>query len=350
METKTSHIVFLTPGFAKSETDSTTIPALQVYLKSLKLILPNTQLTLITFQFPFSNKPYKWHGIDVIPLNGKNEYLKKLWTWKKALLALNKIHLKNPITTVHSFWIGECSLIGSRFSKKHNIKHITTVMGQDANLNNSYVKPLKNSNTKIVTLSKNHNTTLLKNYKLDSVIIPWDLDSTTFPELQESTIDILGVGSLNEIKNYPVFIDIIAELVNTYPKLKVEIIGEGKIRTKLEKLIKQKHLTHTITLTGELPRVQVLNKMSQSTILLHTSTYESFGYVFLEALYSGMQIVSFDVGIAQSIEAWRICDCKKKILQTLKNILNDQKTPNKQRVSLAKDDSCIQSYLKLYNE
>ncbi|WP_282031263.1 glycosyltransferase [Winogradskyella eximia] len=350
METKTSHIVFLTPGFAKSETDSTTIPALQVYLKSLKLILPNTQLTLITFQFPFSNKPYKWHGINVIPLNGKNEYLKKLWTWKKALLALNKIHLKNPITTVHSFWIGECSLIGSRFSKKHNIKHITTVMGQDANLNNSYVKPLKNSDTKIVTLSKNHNTTLFKHYKLDSVIIPWDLDSTTFPELQESTIDILGVGSLNKVKNYSVFMTIIANLVKTNPNLKAEIIGEGSLRVLLEKQIEFLKLKNNITLIGQLPRQAVLKKMSQAKVLLHTSKYESFGYVFLEALYSGMQIVSFDVGIAQSIETWRICDFEKEMLETLKNILNDPKTPNKQRVSLNKYDSGIQSYLKLYNE
>lgn len=349
METQTSHIVFLTPGFAKSETDSTTIPALQVYLKSLKLLLPNAQLTLITFQFPFSNKPYKWHGIDVIPLNGKNEYLKKLWTWKKALQVLNKIHLENPITAIHSFWVGECSLIGSRFSKKHNIKHITTVMGQDANLNNSYVKPLKNSNTKIVTLSKNHNTTLFKHYKLDSVIIPWDLDSAIFPELQESTIDILGVGSLNKVKNYSVFITIIANLVQVNPNLKAEIIGEGSMRVLLEKQIEFLKLKNNITLIGQLPRQAVLKKMSQAKVLLHTSKYESFGYVFLEALYSGMQIVSFDVGVAKPLSEWRICSSKQEMEDTCKLILNAPKK-EKKRISLIQEDTCVSFYIKLYNE
>ena len=85
MEIQKQHIVFLTPGFAESDKDSTTIPALQVYLKSLRKTLPDTKMTLLAFQFPFSKTIYDWHGIEVILLNGKNKRIKKLWVWRKAM-------------------------------------------------------------------------------------------------------------------------------------------------------------------------------------------------------------------------------------------------------------------------
>jgi hypothetical protein len=209
MNTTNQHIVFLTPGFAESEEDSTTIPALQVFLKSMRKALPNAKLTLLTFQFPFTKKAYDWHGIEVIPLNGQNKRLKKLWTWKKATKTLKKIHQKEKIDTIHSFWIGECSRIGQQFSEKYNINHVVTVMGQDASIENSYAKNLTASNTKMVTLSENHQAVLLETYNLKSTIISWHLDTIEFPDLQENTIDILGVGSLNTIKNYSDFIEII---------------------------------------------------------------------------------------------------------------------------------------------
>ena len=72
MKIKNSHIVFLTPGFAESEKDSTTIPALQVYLKNLKKKLPKTKMTIITFQFPFINKVYDSIWKDGLNLNDQS--------------------------------------------------------------------------------------------------------------------------------------------------------------------------------------------------------------------------------------------------------------------------------------
>ena len=122
-----NHIVFLTPGFAESESDSTTIPALQIYLKELSSRLSDTKLTLISFQFPFHSKPYPWNGITVIPLNGQNSRLKKYKTWTKARETLEKLHQRHKIDVIHSFWIGECTRIGSLFSKGLGIKHVVSL-------------------------------------------------------------------------------------------------------------------------------------------------------------------------------------------------------------------------------
>lgn len=269
-----------------------------------------------------------------------------MWTWHKANKTLDKLHKKHPIKTIHSFWIGECSMISARFAKKHGINHVTTVMGQDALAGNSYVKYIQNS--KIVTLSKNHHAELLKNYNLQSYVIPWSLDQTSVPTPKKSTIDILGVGSLNTVKNYSFFIEIIAHLVKIFPNLKVEIIGEGNEYTTLYKHILSKQLDNHIKLLGRLPRAKVLEKMTKARILLHTSTYESFGFVFLEALCAGMKIVSHDVGIANEQSFWRVCQIEKAAFANACSFFLNEKEVQKKRLCITDTAQTINAYKNLY--
>lgn len=348
MQNNNKHIVFLTPGFAKSEKDSTTIPALQVFLKAISKSLPTVKLTLISFQYPHSNKRYNWNGIEVIPLNGKNKRLKKIFIWRKAVITLKKLHKKNPITTIHSFWIGESSSIGQYFTNKKGINHIITVMGQDARVNNIHSKKIIGSNAKIVTLSTNQQKDLLKMYNLKSTLIPWFINTIEFPKMQENSIDILGVGSLNKVKNYLDFIAVISSISKIKKELKVRIIGDGNLKEELAKKIKEMHLENTIELLGKLPRAKVIEEMSKAKILLHTSNYESFGLVFLEALYAGMYVVSYNVGIANSSKKWFIGANKYELSEYCKKILLDTDS-NKERFSLTTKEDTMNAYLSLYN-
>jgi glycosyltransferase involved in cell wall biosynthesis len=221
-------------------------------------------------------------------------------------------------------------------------------MGQDAAIKNSYGNYLMNSNTKIVTLCKNHQETLKKTYDIDATIIPWHIDISDFPDLQENTIDILGVGSLNAIKNYSDFIDIISTLSKTHKNLNVVIIGNGELRSKIEKKIQNLQLENIITLTGMLPRIGVLKMMAQSKILLHTSMYESFGFVFLEALYSGMHVVSHNVGLATAAQNWHIGNDKAALIEACEKLLTLNNT-DKKRSSLSSENETINAYLSLYH-
>ena len=345
MKKTLKHIVFLTPGFAALENDSTTIPVLQVYLNHLKQFLPNVKLTVITFQFPFTSDKYNWNEIEVIPLNGKNSKIKKIFTWRKAYTTLQKLHNENQIDIIHSFWIGECSLIGQYFAHKNKLKHIVTAMGQDV-FDNKYVYFLGKDKTKIITLSKNHQDKLQKNYNLNSEIIPWGIDINAFPVIQENSIDILGVGSLNKVKNYPLFIEIISEIVKKHTNIKVEILGKGNELKNIERFIKENNLENNIKLIGEVTRSIVLEKMSCSKILLHTSTYESFGYVFSEALYSGMKIVSFDVGNFIENKSWKISNSKDQFVASILAFLESDFKKN--RLIVTDIELTISSYISLY--
>ena len=347
MDTALKHIVFLTPGFAENERNSTLIPALQVYLKAIIQQLSATQITIISFQYPFTNTAYYWHGAKVIPLNGHNRYLKP-YTWWKALQTLKKINLQHPISIIHSFWIGECSLIGSFFSKKHTISHLVTAMGQDVLPKNKYVNRVKHyPQTSFISLSNHHQSDLLRHHQIKSQIIPWGINQVSFPEIQKNEIDILGVGSLNRIKNYFDFLMIIYQLVKVYPRLKVEIIGEGDQYQPIKNRLNDLNLENNVALLGGCSRAKVLDKMTRSSILLHTSSYESFGYVFSEALYAGMCIVSYDVGIAHSDQYWAVGKTQQEFVCGFDRFLKKTLT-EKKRILFHSIKSTVDRYLTLY--
>ncbi|NJM80179.1 MAG: glycosyltransferase [Flavobacterium sp.] len=313
MENKLNHIVFLIPGFAQNEQDSTTIPAIQLYIKALKNQHPEFQITIITFHFPYTNEKYNWHNCEVIPLNGCNIKWKQAYVWYKAYKVLSEINKKNPISIVHSFWLNECTFIGNIFSKNKNIKHICTSIGQDVLKEKFYFKIFPLKKTVLICESTIQKKIFLTKNKYNPKVVSWGIDTNDFIFNANKTIDIIGVGSLIPIKNFQLFIDIIYE-VNKITPVKTMIIGEGFEKEMIQKKIKELKLENVITLTGLLNYRGTLSNISKSKILLHTSNHEGFGMIFAEALQCKTMVVSKEVGCAYSSENWHICTSKEEMI------------------------------------
>ncbi len=346
MNPNNKHIVFLTPGFAQNEQDTTTIPALQEYIRALKKENVELNITIITFQYPFTNEKYYWNNCRVIPLNGKNKRIEKIKIWVKAYQILKKIHKENPISIVHSFWLGECAFVTNLFSKKYNIKHICTLMGQDVKPKNLFLKLLPLHKMNLVCVSQNQQHYLEK-YAVKSKLIYWGINKTAFPDSTNKTIDIIGVGSLIPLKKFDLFIDIIYEL-NKNIKLKVLLIGDGIEKEKLRKKITKLKLENTITLTGLLDYKITLGKISKAKVLLHTSDFESFGMIFPEALESKTKIVSKNVGCVFSTENWLVGETKEEMILACKKALQTSFYEHNTNPFIV--ENTIKDYLKLYNE
>lgn len=341
------HIVFLTPGFAQNEQDTTTIPAIQEYIIALKKEQPKLKITIISFQFPYTKKSYNWHNCNVIPLNGKNKKFKKIQIWNLAFQTLKKLNAEHPISIIHSFWLGECAFVGNLFSNKYDIKHICTFMGQDVKKKNLYLKLLPLQNMNLICLSNFQQQHFLKNHLLQPNIIPWGITKTRFSNSTQKTFDIIGVGSLIPLKNYELFIDVIFE-INKSTALKAVLIGEGTEKEKLQEKIKNLNLENTITITGLLSYQETLEKISKAKVLLHTSNFESFGMIFPEALESKALIVSKNVGCAFPTENWLLAETKQEMIIACKKAL---------KISFSKNfnnpftiENTVEKYLKLYHE
>ena len=83
------HVVLLTPGFARDETDTTCTTFLQDYLLALKRIHPEIQLEVVALQYPFDRNRYLWNGITIYSAQGKSStYFNRLITWIRAFKAV----------------------------------------------------------------------------------------------------------------------------------------------------------------------------------------------------------------------------------------------------------------------
>jgi glycosyltransferase involved in cell wall biosynthesis len=346
-------IVFLTPGFPKDESDTSCLPYLQNYVKYFSKLNPETNISVITFQYPFFKGVYLWNGISVYSAGGKRKkHFLRLKTWITVVIYFAEIYYRNRIDLVHSFWLTECPYVGQYLASLFDIKHVVSIMGQDSSGANLYFSRLHFPKMIIAACSDKAATRFEFNGgRKANAIIPWGLDVETFYRLKNNqmrTVDIVGVGSLSEVKNFEMFIDIIVELKKVFPALKSTIIGEGEQRNLLTEKISKLNLNDTITLMGLLPREKVIDFMFQSKIFLHTASYEGQGYVFVEALYAGLPLVCFDVGFLIDSDKIFICKDKSEMVDRTKHLLevdNDNSS-----VLMSSIQKTVTSFSKLYEQ
>jgi glycosyltransferase involved in cell wall biosynthesis len=346
------HIVILTPGFPAGGQDTTCIPPLQAYVGNFTKIHPEIKLSIITFQYPFSHKKYKWKSVEVYACGGKNRKLPyKLIIWNRVRKYFKEINKSHRIDLIHSFWLFDCALIGNRLAKKIKAHHIITLMGQDAKPDNKYLRWINLKKCTTVCLSENHKAIFQKTSGIsDSEIIPWGIDPSDFPfsKKNKKEIDIIGVGSFIELKNYLLFVKIIEKLKQSHDNIKAILVGGGVQQEMLQNEIIKRGLENNIQIKEQLPRKDALDLMSKSKILLHTSIYESQAYVFYEAMQLGLKIVSFDIGVAKSSANWSVAKNEDELFKGVKQFLNKPSEANVGKPPLISET--INRYYKLIEE
>jgi glycosyltransferase involved in cell wall biosynthesis len=289
-------VLWLSPGFAADENDLNCIPPIQ--LLASELVAQGIDLQIITLDYPFRSGEYQWNKIPVFSGNGQLRWFNRIRAKRYAEWA-NK---QQKFDVIHSFWLGPCWLIGQHLSKKWGIPHYTTLMGQDVLPSNRYRHFLRAQHTaSLVALSDFHNEVFQKTtgYRA-ACIIPWgQVVGGHLPA--QRPLDILGCGSLISVKNWTLWLQVVAAVAESKPDLRAELIGGGVEFAMLERLVEQYGLENIVLLRGSLPRPQVLERMRAAKVFLHTAHFESFGFVLTEAAMNGCRVVSTPVGIAPQL-------------------------------------------------
>jgi len=317
-------LVILSPGFPESEEDSTCLPLQQQLVRSIKKLYPDLIIIILSFQYPYHKKKYEWFGVTVISFNGRNR-----GGWHRLLLrqrlyaTLKKINNTKKIIGLLNFWYGECALIGKKFAERHGLKHICWIWGQDAKKGNKYVPRIPPKANELAVLSDFLQNEFEKNYGIrPQYVIPPGINSKEFnEEIKPKDIDIVAAGSLIPLKQYGIFVNVIAEIKKQIPGIKAILIGDGPEKNKLLALIETNGLQSNIILAGERPHTEVLQMMQRAKIFLHPSSYEGFGIVCIEALYSGAQVISFVKPMNTEIENWHIVTNVEEMIQKTMEIL-----------------------------
>jgi glycosyltransferase involved in cell wall biosynthesis len=219
--------------------------------------------------------------------------------------------------------MGECAFLANQLSIKLKIPHINTLMGQELNDTNRYLRFINIKWLKTVALTDKQADTFNNRFrKRVDKIIPWGIRDNEKIINQDRNIDILGTGSLIAGKNFELFIDIVNSIKKYFPYINAIIIGDGIEKEKLNKLISLYKLDNNLKLSGSLQRNEVLELMAKSKIFLHTSNYESFGFVLSEALASGCYVVCSNTGFAHNTKKMFVANEKNDFINIILNLLN----------------------------
>jgi glycosyltransferase involved in cell wall biosynthesis len=301
------HVALITPGFPRDEADTACIPALQEYLDGVGRYAPHIHFSVLTLRYPHSRELYSWRGQGVFPSDGRQRRFPLIVPgWRDLARNFRRLLRQEPVHVIHSLWLGECALLGTFLSRFYGIPHVITLMGQEARLRKRYLWLLDRKRNNVVTLSDFQRGDLPARNRDKARVIPWGIDPLPLRAGGQRDVDVLGVGSLTQVKAFDKFLRVVAILKTAKPALRCVIAGDGPERPKLERLSQELGLESVVRFEGAVKRERVLELMAKSRALLHTSRYESYGFVFAEALASGARIVSGAVGIAQAGPDWAV--------------------------------------------
>lgn len=106
-----------------------------------------------------------------------------------------------------------------------------------------------------------------------------------------SDLTILSVGNLIPIKGHHVLLRAVAAVAPEFPSIRLEIIGEGPERRRLDQLARELGISHQVQFLGRRTRQEVANAMRRSTVFVLPSSYEGLGCVYLEAMSCAKPVI-----------------------------------------------------------
>ncbi len=162
---------------------------------------------------------------------------------------------------------------------------------------------LKNAKT-VIALTEDMKNHLKKIYDREILIIPNGIDLNKFENLskeyyrskflfEKNTKIILYVGTFRPVKGLKYLIEAMKIIGNVEKRL--VIIGHGKEKGDLENLVKNLGLKDCVTFIGKIPNNEVFKYMASSDVFVLPSLSEGFPIVILEAMASGLPIVTTKV-------------------------------------------------------
>jgi glycosyltransferase involved in cell wall biosynthesis len=110
-------------------------------------------------------------------------------------------------------------------------------------------------------------------------------------ETKSQSLSIIYVGRLVDWKRVDLLIDACSNLVGKI-NFRVNIVGDGLLRSALERHVQQKSLTNCVRFHGWLPQTAAALLLRDSDIMVLPSMRECGGAVVLEAMASGVPVIA----------------------------------------------------------
>jgi len=218
---------------------------------------------------------------------------------------------------IHANW-SICGVIGGIAGKLRGIPVVTTLRGQDVNLQNRFLLfkwlnrlCLRLSNA-VIGVSESITDRLTEEYPvyagriqhIPNGVDPDLLDFGTRHRRVDS-LRILHLGSLIPRKDVATIIEAVSAF-SGHPGITLDIVGDGPERGRLQELSNEHGLSGHARFHGQVPPERVAEFLRQADTLILASHMEGRPNVVLEAMAAGVSVVASNIeGVDELIEADR---------------------------------------------
>jgi glycosyltransferase involved in cell wall biosynthesis len=135
---------------------------------------------------------------------------------------------------------------------------------------------------------------------IEAQIVPNVVDTACFARKESNSTatapHLIVTRNLEPIYDNATAIRAFALVRRTFPGARLSVAGVGPDRDALERLVAELGLADAVTFTGQLDREQVASLFRSADVMINASRVDNTPNAILEALATGIPVVSTDVG------------------------------------------------------
>lgn len=155
----------------------------------------------------------------------------------------------------------------------------------------------------IVTVSENYKRLLAEKYAFRPERIYVAYNGIRFEKFRPSPkrpasglLRLISVGRLVHIKGHDILLDALSEVSRRGHDVQLQIVGDGRLRGKLEAQVRRLGMERRTEFLGALSQEEVIAHLNASDILVMPSRDESFGVACVEAMAMELPVIASRVG------------------------------------------------------
>lgn len=243
---------------------------------------------------------------------------------------------------VHCHMTYPDSLIGQFIKEKYNVPFIVSARSSDLDISiNNKITRNKMAQVytiadAIITPSPPINRKLKNNFNMNSILIgngvySEELENIENIESPDKTSMILSISVLIKSKGIQDNIRAMSKLVKEFPGIQYIIIGDGDYKKELIELTKSLDLTNNVKFLGSQEHYKAMQYMKNCDIFSLPSSRETFGLVYLEAMYYNKPIIlcqnqGID-GVVKDNESCKLVNpnSSEEVYEAIKGLLQNKK-------------------------
>jgi glycosyltransferase involved in cell wall biosynthesis len=307
-------VAYIVPGFSADENDAA-IPVLRNLVREMS---GHLEPVVYTLHYPRPGQSYRIHGVPVHPLSEKEcRGLDRVRLWQRLRSKIRRAHAETPYDLIHAFWATEAGVLANHIAGGLRIPSVVSIAGGEmARLEQqgygTQLRPLHRmivshafAGAGAITAGSPWIRRMVpEKFQSKLSTIPLGIDPGDFPQGGlRGRRRLLAVASVIPLKDYPTLLRGMAIATRMLPEIELDIVGyeNPAEMERLRALLSELGLKDRVRFHGQVSFDRMPQIFRDHDLLVHSSLYEAEGMVILEALATGMPVVSSDVGIAASL-------------------------------------------------